>query len=384
MVRCIGRWILPVRPPIDFLMIFALKSALRSLRDLPARRGNARGLRDLTRCTDRHPVVAFGGVLDGKSFIHGGAVKLLHLRDAFASDEKNFNILYLVSSAQPNFADDLVSVCRQRGMRFVWNQNGVGYPAWAGREAERHNAPMRRLRARADAIIYQSAFCRDSAECFLGPVSQPGEILWNPVDLKKFHPPPEPPPSRPLRLLALGTQNYPDRVLSVIEALKTIRSGGVEATLTIAGRLLWPGGEAEVKRTLEQKNLVAHVTLRPAFTQDEAAAYYRSHHILIHPKYLDPCPTVVIEALASGLPVIGSASGGLPEMVPPDCGTLVPVPLDWNRLVTPSGEQLAAAVQTLLPRLPEASRAARHHAETAFDGVRWVDRHRDIFTRLLS
>lgn len=362
----------------------ALKSALRSILDLPARRANARDLRGLTLCTDRQPVVAFGGVLDGKTLIHGGAVKLLHLREAFASNERNFNVLYLVSSAQPAFADDLVSVCRERGVRFVWNQNGVGYPAWAGRDTELHNAPMRRLRARADVIIYQSAFCRDSAEQFLGPASQPGEILWNPVDLKKFHPAPEPPPVQPLRLLALGTQNYPDRVLSVIDALKTLRAGGVEATLTIAGRLLWPGGEAEVKRTLEQKNLVPHVTLRPAFTQAEAAAYYRSHHILIHPKYLDPCPTVVIEALSSGLPVIGSASGGMPEMVPPDCGELVPVPLDWNRLVTPSGEQLAAAVQSLLPRLSEAARAARRHAEAAFDGTRWVDRHRDIFSRLLS
>lgn len=365
-------------------MMSPFKSVLRHLRDLPARRANARRLRELTLASTRGPVVAFGGVLDGKRLLHGGAVKLVHLRDAFAGNESDFNILYLVSSAQPDFADDLVSACRERGMRFVWNQNGVGYPAWAGRDAEWHNAPMRRLRARADHVIYQSAFCRESAEMFLGPAAGSDEILWNPVDLKKFHPAPDPLLTRPLRLLALGTQNYADRVFSVIAALKILRAEGVEATLTLAGRLLWKNGPAEVTRMLEQNGLDAHVSLRPAFTQEEAAAYYRSHHILLHPKYLDPCPTVVIEALASGLPVIGSASGGLPEMVPADCGVLVPAPLDWNTLITPSGTDLAAAVQTLLPRLPEAAAAARRHAEAAFDGARWVARHREIFTGLLS
>ena len=86
-----------------------------------------------------------------------------------------------------------------------------------------------------------------------------------------------------------------------------------------------------------------------SFTQDEAAELYRAHHILLHPKYLDPCPTVVIEALASGLPIVASGSGGLPELVPSSCGELIPAPLSWEELVTPTGEQLAAAVEALLP-----------------------------------
>jgi glycosyltransferase involved in cell wall biosynthesis len=38
----------------------------------------------------------------------------------------------------------------------------------------------------------------------------------------------------------------------------------------------------------------------------------------------DPYPTVVLEAMASGLPVIASAQGGSMEMVSEDCGILVP------------------------------------------------------------
>jgi len=368
-------------PRIDALNV---RSLLRSLLDLPARSAWARRRGSIAKHGEAdEPVVSFGGVLDQGGLIHGGAVKLLHLRDAFRCDERTFNILYLVSSSQPPFAEDLARICRERKIAFVWNQNGVGYPGWAGRDAERHNAPMRRLRAQADFVVYQSEFCRSSAGLFLGLSQTPAGILLNPVDLEKFRPPSEPRPAKPLRLLALGTHNYPDRVLSTLQAVKRLRDGGIEATLTVAGRLQWRGGGDEIRRAIDGLRAAGFISLRPAFSQDEAAELYRAHHILLHPKYLDPCPTVVIEALASGLPVVGSASGGLPEMVPPSCGELIPVPLAWDRMITPTGAQLAEAVSRLLPSLAAHSRSARAWAESQFSAVAWVARHHEIFTRLL-
>ena len=98
----------------------------------------------------------------------------------------------------------------------------------------------------------------------------------------------------------------------------------------------------------------------------------------------DPCPTVVIEALASGLPIVASVSGGLPELVPSSCGELIPAPLSWEELVTPTGEQLAAAVEALLPRLLKVARAALLHAEASYDRAKWVERHAAIFHRVLG
>jgi len=360
-----------------------MRALLRQVLDLPRRGRYRRTIASIERAHSPQPVLSFGGVLDHGGLIHGGAVKLLHLRDAFDGDATRFNLLYLVSSSQPDFANDLVRICQSRGIPFVWNQNGVGYPAWAGRETERHNAPMRKLRGQADFIIYQSEFCRASAEKFLGPDARPGSVLFNPVDLQKFRPPAQQPPP-PLRLLALGTQNYVGRVLSPIDCVKKLRDGGIECTLTIAGQLLWPNAHAGVLRYIESLGLADHVHLHPAFSQEEAAEFYRTHHILLHPKYLDPCPTVVIEALASGLPVVGSGSGGLPEMVPPECGELIPSAMTWTNLITPRPEELAAAVTKILPRLSEYSQAARRHAERTFDGARWVARHREIFQGLLS
>ncbi len=361
-----------------------LRAILRGILDRPARAAAARERASWRPAPGGSPVLSFAGVLDGKKLLHGGAVKLLHLRDAFPTDPQCFNVLYLVSSSQPAFALDVVRACKDLGIRFVWNQNGVGYPAWAGKDSERHNAPMRALRELADFVVYQSVFCRESAEHFLGPWSGAGEVLVNPVDLEKFCPGDDAPPVSPLRLLALGTQNYEARVVSAIACVQELRDKGIETTLTVAGNLLWPNAESRIAADLERRKLTGHVTLLPAFTQAEAVRLYQNHHIVLHPKYLDPCPTVVIEALACGCPVVGSASGGLPELVPSDCGKLIPVEMDWDRLVTPSGAEFAAAVADILPDLAARSAAARLHAEATFDSRDWVRRHGEIFVSLVS
>jgi glycosyltransferase involved in cell wall biosynthesis len=362
-----------------------LLSTLRQVIDAPRRLCAWQMRRNISRSPGKEIRVGFGEVLDHDGVIHGGAVKLLPLREAMGGNNPDlFNVLYLVSSAQPEFALDLVRRCRSKGIRFVWNQNGVGYPGWAGSSAELHNAPMRSLRRRADYVIYQSDFCRTCADEFLGPSSVPGEVLFNPVDLQKFRPPEQSLPLAPLRLLTLGTHGYADRVLSTIQCLSAVREKGIDATLTIAGRFQWPDAERQVNQEIQRLRLSDFVKVLPAFSQDEAGQLYRAHHIVLHPKYLDPCPTVVCEALASGCPIVGSASGGVPELVDSTCSYLVPAPVVWDRLITPSGEELAHGVLTLLPRLDEASLAARVRAQTAFDSREWVQRHREIFTPLIG
>jgi glycosyltransferase involved in cell wall biosynthesis len=51
--------------------------------------------------------------------------------------------------------------------------------------------------------------------------------------------------------------------------------------------------------------------------------------------YRDPCPNVVIEAMAHGLPVVGVASGGLPDIVG-EAGMLLPERGDGKLFFTAS------------------------------------------------
>lgn len=328
--------------------------------------------------------VAFGEVLDDGRPVHGGAVKLLSLRDGLPCDERCFSILYAVSSCPPLFAEPLFKLCRQLGIKIVWNQNGVGYPAWAGAESERFNAPMRRLRAMADFVVYQSRFCRESAERFLGACQTASAILFNPVDAERFAPAADSDFDRPLRLLAAGTHGTRDRVVNVLEALAILRKSGVEASLTVAGSFQWKGGELDFERMVETLGLQKSVRRIGRFSHASAAEMYQAHDLLVHPKYMDPCPTVVLEAMACGLPVVGSASGGMPEMVGESCGVLVPAPLDWDNRHTPRAGELADAIRHVASRRKEMSLAARRCVEERFAVGPWVEAHREIFVELLQ
>ena len=83
---------------------------------------------------DNGPAVHYGGVLPRApgAIVNGGKVKLTHLDRIYPEQLRRYNLLYLVSSAIPPHALDLVRFAKRRGARLVWNQNGVAYPAWAG------------------------------------------------------------------------------------------------------------------------------------------------------------------------------------------------------------------------------------------------------------
>lgn len=325
-----------------------------------------------------------GGMRSAKAGpVIGGQVKLIHLREEFPECWPDFNLLYLVSSAPPTYALELARESKRRGCRVILNQNGVAYRSWCGDFFPWFNAPLRELLLLADYVVYQSAFCKLYADRYLSPTEVSSRILFNPVDLEKFSPTREPLPEEPLRLLAAGTSHHFYRVRSVLECLAVLRSRGIRAELTIAGAFYWKNGGREVREAIEERNLAGSVKILPAFTQDQAPAIYRSAHILLHSKYKDPCPTVPIEAMASGLPVVASRSGGMPELVPEKVGKLVEVPDDDNRDHAPDPVLLADAVESVVAGLPEYSRAARRHAEKVFSKEAWLRAHREIFESLI-
>lgn len=82
---------------------------------------------------------------------------------------------------------------------------------------------------------------------------------------------------------------------------------------------------------------------------DEVVALFRSARAVVVPSvWSDPCPTVVLEAMAAGRPVIGAASGGIVDMVVD--GT--------TGFLVPPGDSaaLAGAMETVL-RDPQTARA---------------------------
>ncbi|MEI6437728.1 MAG: glycosyltransferase family 4 protein [Candidatus Omnitrophota bacterium] len=239
---------------------------------------------------------------------------------------------------------------------------------------------------RASFVVYQSRFCQEMSDRFLGRFAGPSAVVYNAVDTAMFSPAGRKPAANgaPLRLLAMGSHEDPVRVMAALDVVAALAAQGVSAVLTVAGRLAWPGADNDVKAAVALLGLQGAVTLRGPYTQREAGDILRSADILLHLKYADPCPTVVIEAMACGLPVVGSRSGGLPELVGDEAGALVPVPLDLEKLYVPPIADAVAAVRTVAASLEDFSSAARKRAVACFDKALWIEEHRRIFQQVLG
>ncbi len=316
----------------------------------------------------------------------GGIVKVQHLTDVFPSASRRFNLLYLVSSQLPPTAVSVAALAQRRGVRLVWNQDGVAYAGWHGPGWERINRPMATLLHRADHVFYQSEFCRLGADKFLGARQGPSEVLYNPVDTRAFVPGSA--RGRPgLVVLAAGSSQQFYRLEVALRALARLRTSASSARLVVAGRLAWrrdaDAARAEALALVAQLGLEAHVEFLGTYTQADAPRIFRSADVLLHTKYNDPCPTVVLEAMATGLPVVYSASGGVPELVGPDAGIGIPAELRWDVNVPPDPDAMAEAVMSVMERYESYAEAARQRAVERFDVEHWLNRHREVFEELV-
>lgn len=316
----------------------------------------------------------------------GGAVKLKYLEKRYPAYFWQANILYLVSSALPAQCDRWIKWAKRNGATIVLNQNGVAYHAWAGDRTEAINSSLRQALLSADIVLYQSAFSLESSRRFLGEATGLKHVLHNAVDVARFRPRKHRESIARLRLIALGSHHEVERLTVALRTLQELLQQSVDAELLIAGRLQFRAdSEASFKfdRLLNDSRLLGRVRILPPYSQEEAPSLLQSAHILIHPKYKDPCPTVVIEALACGLPVVGSASGGMEELVG-DAGLLAPVADSWEIMHYPDPLTMAKAITTVASEYAAFSDRARKRAETLFSLDSWLQFHETVFRQASS
>jgi glycosyltransferase involved in cell wall biosynthesis len=316
--------------------------------------------------------------------VSGGIVKCLDLAERFPNAAGRVNLLYLVSSALPDRRELLARAARRAGGRFMLNQNGVAYPAWAGASWQERNAPNARVYAMADFVVYQSEFCMRCAERFLGARKGPGEVLYNPVDTGVFSPRADfDQNDRAPVLLAAGSHHNAYRVRNAIEALALVRRRGTEARLLAAGRMVWGvDAEAEARCWARAAGVADAVEFSGPYSQEEAPALFRKADALVHLNVQDPCPRLVVEAMACGVPVVYSATGGTPELVGDEVGHGIPGVEDFETMRPPSVEAVADGILRVLADRDAFARRARERAVRMFSAHDWVDAHARIFESL--
>jgi glycosyltransferase involved in cell wall biosynthesis len=305
--------------------------------------------------------------------VAGGTAKFQRLASRFPNHATDFSLLYLSTTWLPRDLRPLLHIARRRGAAVVLNQNGVAYPGFAGDDTERLNRPYRRALLAADHVLYQSEFCKLSADLFLGEPRGSWEVLYNAVDVEHFTPAPGPPPGGPVLLLG-GDQTQAYRLELALRTLALLP----DARLIVSGRLVTD--PAPLVRELE---LGDRVEVTGRYSQRDAPGVFRRAHAFLHTKVKDPCPSAVIEAMACGLPVVYPASGGTVELVGDDAGIGVPHPDDtWERDEPPGADELAAAVRRVLAERDRYAAAARRRAVERFALGPWLDRHAELFASI--
>jgi starch synthase len=253
----------------------------------------------------------------------------------------------------------------------------------------------------ADAVVAVSAGMRaDILRCY--PVIDPGKVrvIHNGIDLEQWRPVNDPDLVR--------TFGIDPRQPSVIFIGRITRQKGLPYLLE-AARMLPPEVQlivcagapdtpeilAEVQRGVRilQEERSGVVWIERILSISERAALLSASTAFVCPSVYEPLGIVNLEAMACGLPVVGTATGGIPEVVADGVtGRLVPIrqlddgtgtPVDPEQFVA----DLAAALTAVVAD-PAAARvmglAGRRRAEAEFSWAAIAERTRALYDELLA
>jgi glycosyltransferase involved in cell wall biosynthesis len=208
-------------------------------------------------------------------------------------------------------------------------------------EAPDHLARSRIARetlARVDRNVVPSRFLADLFARF----GLAADIVPNIVDLDAFR-------FRrrePVRPAVLSTRNFEPlyNVACTLRAFQVIQLAHPDATLTLVGG----GSEEPALRRLADHLGLRRVRFVGRVPPGEISRFYAEADIYLQTPDIDNMPGSVLEAFASGLPVVSTAAGGVPAILTDEV----------HGLLVPPGDH-AAAARAVLRLVDEAGLADR-------------------------
>ncbi len=138
-------------------------------------------------------------------------------------------------------------------------------------------------------------------------------VVENPVDTAVFHPaaPPRQQPGSATRLLTVAALTEKKGHLDLLHALADLRRDGHDLALDLVG-------DGELRSALQQRvgelGLDGAVRFHGERSKAQVAEAMRAAQLFVLPSRFENLPVVLIEAMASGLPAVATAVGGVPEL----------------------------------------------------------------------
>jgi glycosyltransferase involved in cell wall biosynthesis len=241
---------------------------------------------------------------------------------------KRADVVHIFSASYSSFLLaplPAIAVARALGRPTVLNYRSGEAP-----DHLRRSAIARRAIASVTTNIVPSRFLVDVFASF----GIPATSIPNVLDLERFR-------FRervPLRPHLVSTRNFAAlyNVGCTLRAFEIVQKRWPDATLTLVGT----GAEEAQLRALAAALRLKHVTFTGAVPPRDIAAHYARADIYVQSPNIDNMPTSVLEAFASGLPVVSTEAGGVPAILTHgEHGLLAPVG---------DHERLAQHVLTLL------------------------------------
>jgi glycosyltransferase involved in cell wall biosynthesis len=244
------------------------------------------------------------------------------------------------------FAAPAVWIARLRGVPVVVNYRG-GQAAEFFATAPKHVFMTLRM---ASALVAPSQFLQRVFSSQGLEVT----IVPNIVDLSRFMPaPPRAFGNAPHVIVTRNLEAIYD-IGTAIRAFATLHRTFTKARLTIAGI----GPELEsLQRLVSELRLEAEIHFAGRIPNEDIPALYASADCMLNPSTVDNMPISILEAFASGVPVITTDAGGIGDMVENGVSAMV-VPIGDERL-------MAQAAARVLGRPEIAQRLRATGLETA-------------------
>ena len=137
-------------------------------------------------------------------------------------------------------------------------------------------------------------------------------FIPNGVDLAVFQPGPAMPDDGPLHVVCVARLIERKGQGHLIEAIKRLTDSGIKVVLSLIGTGDSQRNYEDQARRLGIGDRVRFVGYVP---REEINAYYNSAHVFALPSYNEGMSLAVLEAMAAGLPLVVTRTGGTAELV---------------------------------------------------------------------
>lgn len=237
-------------------------------------------------------------------------------------------------------------------------------------------SPRRRLSFRAMASITDRFFAVSEASRRLlidgfGLAGRPIDVIPNGVDAQRFRPREEARAPGPLVVGTAGRMMPVKNMPLLVRAVARLRQEGLDVVLRIAG----DGPEiGRVRALCEQTGLGARAHLLGQV--EDVPAFLRSLDVFALPSENEAHPNALLEGMATGLPCVATAVGGVPEVLEHGgCGRLVP-PNDEEALASSLRElTMRPELRAELGGAARRQVLARYSQEAMLDAYEALYRH---------